>query len=59
MLYSSEVEGYMKKNPIEERFDMIAEINRKTNEFLEHATEEDFKNIFRECISVKDYNMFE
>lgn len=48
-----------KELTIEERLDMIAECNRKTNEFMANATDEDYEKMFSECMKVEKIPTFE
>ena len=42
---------------INDRLQMISELNRKIADFLNYATDEDFKKMFSECPSIKgDYS---
>ena len=38
---------------------MIDEINRKVNEFIEHATDEDYKEMFSGCMELKEIPVIE
>ncbi len=42
-----------------ERLDMIDKLNRKTNEFLKHATDKDFELMFSSCLRVNSTRLFE
>ena len=42
-----------------ERLDMIDKLNRKTNEFLKHATDKDFELMFSDCLRVNSTRLFE
>ena len=43
-----------KELTIEERLDMIEECNRKTNDFLKPATDEDIERMFSGCAKVEN-----
>lgn len=44
---------------MQDRLAMIDEINRKANEFIEHATDEDYKEMFSGCMKVESIPTFE